>query len=186
MDIFAHALWVGVGILAARRRWPTGPVTAAAAVGSGVLPDVLHMLPLAAWAVTGDGHFRDVLTYATASPANEPTLPPWVALWSHHLHCIMHSAVIASCAGLLLWMALRKSWRPRIWLPLAAWWFHIVIDVFTHSADFYPVSVFYPISMWGFNGIAWNTPWFEALNYCALALAWAGLWQTRSKNRLGA
>ena len=47
-----------------------------------------------------------------------------------------HSAVIAGALTLAAW-----RWR-RAWLiPLAGWWSHIVIDVFTHSADFYPVPV---------------------------------------------
>jgi hypothetical protein len=61
------------------------------------------------------------------------------------------------------------------WLPLAGWWGHIVVDVFTHSADFYPVPVLYPFSYAGFDGIAWNTPWFMVLNYTALAIAAAYL-----------
>jgi membrane-bound metal-dependent hydrolase YbcI (DUF457 family) len=49
------------------------------------------------------------------------------------------------------------------------WWSHIVIDVFTHSAEFYPVPLLYPLAYSGFDGLAWNTPWFMALTYPAIA-----------------
>jgi hypothetical protein len=61
-----------------------------------------------------------------------------------------------------------------LWAPLLGWWSHIVIDIFTHSADFYAAPVLYPITQRGFDGIAWNTPWFMVLNYVALACT--GLW----------
>ena len=48
-----------------------------------------------------------------------------------------------------------------------------MIDVFTHSAGYYPVSVFYPFTDWAFDGIAWNQPGMLVLNYAALgATAW--------------
>jgi hypothetical protein len=37
------------------------------------------------------------------------------------------------------------------------------------SADYYPSTVLYPITRQGFDGVAWNAPWFIALNYAALA-----------------
>ena len=64
--------------------------------------------------------------------------------------------------------------RRTLWIPLLGWWSHIVLDVFTHSADYYPSPVLYPFTQRGFDGIAWNTPWFLALNYAALLLTW--LW----------
>jgi hypothetical protein len=98
-------------------------------------------------------------------------LAPGVALLTRHLHCTLHSAVIAAAVTALVWA------RTKIlWLPLLGWWSHIVIDVFTHSADFYPSPVLYPFTQRGFDGLAWNTPAFMAANYLALAAAAACLW----------
>ena len=69
--------------------------------------------------------------------------------------------------------------RARV--PLAGWWSHIVIDFFTHSADYYSVPVLYPFTYWGFDGLAWNTPWFLALNYAVLSLCIAALALTRRR-----
>ncbi len=146
----------------------------AATVGLAALPDVLHLLPIVLWWVFGDGTFRVVQAYAVAMPGHEPALPPMVQLLSHHLHCVMHSAIVAAAVTLLLYAV-----RHTLWIPLLGWWSHIVIDVFTHSADYYAAPVLYPITERGFNGIAWNTPWFMGLNYAVLAAV--GLWLVLSK-----
>ena len=86
----------------------------------------------------------------------------------------MHGAPVAALVTAVLWAA-----RRAFWIPLLGWWSHIVIDVFSHSADYYPVPVLYPFTERGFDGIAWNTPWFMVLNYALLALAGLWLWRTR-------
>jgi hypothetical protein len=165
VDIVAHGLWAGIGIALARRRWPISNRTAAATVTLAMLPDLAQLAPLLALAIA-HGQFDVLRTYAAASPGGEPALPPTLALLTHHLHCILHSAVVAGAVTALV------HWRrASVWVPLWGWWSHIVIDVFTHSADYYPVPVLYPFTQRGFDGLAWNTPWFLALNYAALALA---------------
>lgn len=170
MDALAHALWAGAGLVALHRRRRVARTTAALTLTLAVLPDAVHMLPVAAWAL-GSGSWAAWLGFALATPTTEPALPAWVALWSHHLHCVLHSAVVAGGVTALLWAV-----RRAFWLPLAGWWSHIVIDVFTHSADYYPVPVLYPVTYAGFDGIAWNTPWFMVLNYSALAVTGLALW----------
>lgn len=167
MDIIAHGLWAGLGVRWLTRDKPVSTKLAAASIGLSMLPDVVHMLPLGLWAAFGDGSLDQLMAYATAIPGAEPDMPHWLHQWSHHLHCLLHSAVIAAAATLASW-----RWRSKLWLPLAGWWLHIVIDVFTHSNDFYPVPVLYPITYQGFDGVAWNTPWFMLLNYTALLLGW--------------
>ena len=151
------------------RRRPISARTAALTVALAALPDAIQLLPILAWSALGSGSWATVLAYAIASPGQEPALPATVLLLSHHLHCILHSAVVAAAVSVLVWGLLR-AW----WLPLLGWWSHIVIDVFTHSATFYPSPVLYPITQRGFDGIAWNTPWFMVLNYIALGAS--GLW----------
>jgi hypothetical protein len=178
MDILAHALWVGAGITAIHQRRPVARRTAATTVALAVLPDLGHMLPILAWGVLGDGSLVQLWRYAFALPGQEPVMPPMVAEMAHHLHCTLHSAIVAGLVTLLAWLALR-----RLWLPLVGWWSHIVIDIFTHSANFYPAPVLYPITQRGFDGIAWNTPWFMVLNYLALAGTGVWLWLQLRKKR---
>ena len=174
MDIVAHGLWAGIGIVLLRRRRPISPRTAAATVVLATLPDVMHLLPILAWWALGSGSWAILQAYALALPGLEPAMPATVLLLSHHLHCIMHSAVVVVGVSLLVWGLLR-----RLWLPLLGWWSHLVIDVFTHSADYYAVPVLYPFTERGFDGIAWNQPWMLVLNYAALAATAGWLWRTR-------
>lgn len=176
MDIVAHTLWACAGVALVRRHRPVSRRVAALTILLAALPDILHLVPIAAWWAFGSGTLETIRAYAVAVPGDEPSLPPLVGLASHHLHCIMHSAPVALAVTMLIW-ALRGS--PG--LALAGWWSHIVIDVFTHSADYYAVSVLYPFTYRGFDGLAWNTPWFLLLNYASLGVAalWLWLWRTR-------
>ena len=176
MDIVAHALWAGIGVAALRRRRPVTLGVTALTVALAALPDVLHLLPIAGWWLFGEGTLAALGAYAVAVPGQEPGLPPAVQFWSHELHCVMHSAPVAALATAVVWAAKRS-----IWLPLLGWWSHVVIDVFTHSADYYPVPVLYPFTERGFDGVAWNQPWMLALNYIAITAAAAWLLHTRRR-----
>lgn len=176
MDIFTHALWAGVGISLARRRWRVSTRTLVATVVLATLPDIFHLLPIVGWWVFADGSFDVVRAYAIAVPGQLPMLPEMVEIWSHHLHCIAHSAIVAGTITFLVWVV----WRT-LWIPLLGWWSHIAIDVVTHSADYYPSPVLYPITEHGFDGVAWTTPWFMLLNYAVLGVTWLWLWHTRKK-----
>jgi hypothetical protein len=169
MDIVAHTLWAGAGVALLSRRRPISRGTVVATLSLAAVPDVLHLLPIIGWWLFGEGSFAAVQGYAIAVPGQEPALPQPVQLWSHNLHCVMHGAPVAAIVSLVVW-ATRRS----LWIPLLGWWSHIVIDVFTHSTDYYAVPVLYPFTERGFDGIAWNTPWFLALNYVALGAV--GLW----------
>jgi membrane-bound metal-dependent hydrolase YbcI (DUF457 family) len=166
MDVVAHGLWAGLGVAVAARRWPVSSRTALATVGLATLPDLAQLLPLLVAALFDGSGVRILSAYAAALPGFDPTLPPPVALALHHLHCTMHSAVVAALVTLALWAV-----RRAFWWPLLGWWSHIVIDVFTHSADFYPSPVLYPLTERGFDGVAWNAPLALALNCGAIVTA---------------
>lgn len=174
MDILAHGLWAGAGLKATARSITITRRTALWTVALSVIPDFGHALPVAIWSLIAGtpGLFLD---YALATPGSEPTTPEAVALWSHHLHCILHSGLVAAVVTLAIALLARC-----FWLPLAGWWSHIVIDVFTHSSNYYPVPIFYPLSYWGYDGLAWNSPPFMIANYLALAVVWALLLRRRS------
>lgn len=183
MDIVAHTLWAGFGaIWLARRRRDVTRTTVATTMALAALPDVIQMLPVLGWWGMGGGSWASVLVFAVALPGREPVMPEAVTWWSHTIHCVAHSAVIAAGVTLLL-----RAWRRALWVPLLGWWSHIVIDVFTHSADYYASPVLYPFTQRGFDGIAWITPWFMALNYLALTAAGLALLLTaRQPTRIAA
>lgn len=174
MDVLAHGLWAGIGCAFAARRVPLSRATVAWTVALAVLPDVVHALPVLAWVAFGSGRADALWAYLMAQPGQLPALPPAVLALAQHLHCIGHSAVVAAAVTLAV-----RLLRGSIWIPLYGWWSHILIDVPTHSAQYFPSPVLYPFTMRGFDGIAWTEPWFLALNY--LALGAAAIWLLRRR-----
>ena len=171
MDVISHALWAGAAGLWLRRRRPEITVRMVGAmVVLGAAPDIVQMLPVVA-ASAGEGNpLRFLYVHVTALPGSEPVMPAWAHAASHHLHCALHSVVIAALATIVVRVA-KPAWLPA----LLGWWLHIALDVPTHSADYYPVPIFYPLSYWGVKGIAWTEPAVLAVNFAALAIAYAGL-----------
>jgi hypothetical protein len=176
MDIVAHALWAGAGAVALRRRAPVSTQTLTGIVLLAALPDVLHLMPLLAWTLSGNAPLQLVYDTIVALPGREPPVPETVRFLGTHLYFVMHSAIVLGALTLLLWIL-----RRRFPIVLLGWWSHIVIDVFTHTGDYYAVAVLYPITHRGFDGIAWNTPWFLLLNYLLLAAAY--LWLLASRRQ---
>jgi hypothetical protein len=174
MDILAHGLWVGVGAAWLHRHLRLDRRTAVLAVGMAVAPDLAQLLPLLYLALFSPDGWTVLLAYANALPGYEPALSPVVTELTHHLHCLMHSALVACVVTAISWV-----WLGRFWIPFLGWWSHIVIDVFTHSAEFYPSPVFYPVTYWGFDGLAWNTPWFMVVNYLAMLIVAVLVWRRR-------
>ena len=100
------------------------------------LPDVLQLLPVLGWVAIGDGSIGLVYEYVFSTPGTEPHFPPIVQALASHLHCIAHSAIVAGAVTLLAWLL-----RPQLLIPLLGWWSHMILDVFTHSKDYYPAPV---------------------------------------------
>lgn len=150
--------------------------TVAIAVSLAVVPDLVQLSPFIYSALFSRDGWAVLLVYVNALPGYVPALSPVVTELTHHLHCVMHSALVAGVITAISWV-----WLGRFWIPLLGWWSHIVIDVFTHSAEFYPSPVFYPVTYWGFDGLAWNTPWFMVFDYLSIAVAAVFVFQRRPK-----
>jgi len=177
MDIVAHGLWVAAGAEWLRRRKRLTARGVGGAIALGVLPDVVQIIPVAIWALWARDS-ASLLAYILAVPGGEPPMPAAVTSIAHHLHCILHSAIIAGAITVVAWIALKRF--PFV---LLGWWAHIALDVPTHSSDYYVVPVFYPLTYRGFSGVAWTTPWLFALNYTLLAVAYVWLYRTRAGRR---
>ena len=89
-------------------------------------------------------------------------IPPYV----HRLYDITHSLVVWLAVFLLLWF-----FAPK-WLAIAfmAWGMHILIDIFTHTEEFFPTPLFWPISKFHFSILSWSETWFQIANYSLIAI----------------
>lgn len=154
MDVLAHALWSTAGGLAARRKFHWRIHLGWLAAWS-VLPDlVVFAIP----AAVRIGRF---LTGASKTLLPDGSGPRFD--WAFGIYNVTHSAVVwALCFG-AVWLVAR---RPV--LELLGWALHIAIDIFTHTGIF-AIKFLWPLSSVHFDGIRWETPWFLALTYVALA-----------------
>jgi hypothetical protein len=174
MDIFAHVLWAGAGACALRPKLRFNRTTFWWMIGLAAAPDIVPMLPVAVYASDKPRSLQFVLAYIAATPGLEPAMPGWVATLTHHLHCTMHSVVVLGALTLLLWVIL-----GRFPIVLLGWWSHVLIDIPSHSADYYAVPLFYPVSEKVFDGMSWTAPWFLAINYIALLAVYLWLYRRR-------
>ena len=178
MDIVSHGLWAGAVAEAIRRRGNLQRPIVWTAVALGVLPDIAAVFPMVVWAAFQPDPYGLVVAYVNATPQTGPFIPAVVETMSHHAHCVTHSAVVAAIVSLAIW----RKW-PAIFPALIGWWLHIAIDIPTHSEDYYAVPFLYPLTYWGFDGVAWKTPWVMAVNFTGLALAYAALLLGRGRSR---
>jgi len=161
LDIFAHALWSTAGGIAARRklRWRIHLGWLAAC---SVLPDlVVFGIP----AAVRIGRF---LTGASKTLLPDGSGPRFD--WAFRIYNVTHSGVVwALCFG-AVWLV---AGRPV--LELLGWALHIAIDIFTHAGIF-AIKFLWPLSSEHFDSIRWETPWFLAVTYVALAAVFLMLW----------
>ena len=104
MDIVAHGLWVGIGLAAARRKRDIPRGAMLATIAAAMAPDLVQLLPVLFAAVSRPDGMAVLYAYIAALPGFEPALPPWAAVLTHHLHCVMHSAVVAGVLTAVVWL----------------------------------------------------------------------------------
>ena len=134
MDTLSHALW-GKGLFGYRKyRWYSFLF--------GALPDLFSF-----------GIYFIYSIFFSSSPVmGRPTrseIPEWV----YSLYDISHSLVIAS---IIIFIAYKIN--KEFAFPMLAWPAHIILDFFTHSIEFFPTPIFWPISDFKFDGIPWSNP----------------------------
>jgi uncharacterized membrane protein len=88
-----------------------------------------------------------------------------------------HSILVFAVCFAAVWFLLK---RPA--LEMLGWAIHIFIDVFTHSGLF-AIKFLWPLSSVHLDGKPWETPWFLAANYLALASVYLWIWISRAIKR---
>ncbi|KKU48450.1 hypothetical protein A3H10_02595 [Candidatus Uhrbacteria bacterium RIFCSPLOWO2_12_FULL_46_10] len=161
MDTLAHGLWANVIYQrqrAADRWW---------AIFFGVAPDLFSFGPFMISRILFG-------TFGVGRPEVE-SIPLYVSF----IYNYTHSAVI-----FLVVFGLVALWRSgKIWWPLAAWGLHILIDIGTHTYEFFPTPFLFPLSSWKVNAINWADPTFMIVNYSLLVLAYLEIYRRRLKSK---
>ena len=134
MDTLSHALW-GKGLFGYRKyRWYSFLF--------GALPDLFSF----------GIYFIYSIFFTSSAIMGRPTrseIPEWV----YSLYDISHSLVIAS-----IFIFIAYKINKEFAFPMLAWPAHIILDFFTHSIEFFPTPILWPISDFRFDGIPWSNP----------------------------
>ena len=88
-------------------------------------------------------------------------LPDWVFL----SYDFSHSLIVA-----ILFFIIVYKINKDFCFPMLAWPFHIMLDFFTHSIQYFPTPIFWPISDYRFDGIPWSNPYIMLLNIICIFL----------------
>ena len=183
MDIFSHGLWAGaVGkglndfILKPKLK---KPLKLKWLVLWGIFPDIFSFAIPFIWLfwslAFGNFKLSDLPRPESMEPAASNHLP-WVFQLANFLYNFSHSFVIF----LLIFAVVFIIFKRPVW-ELSGWLLHIIIDIPTHSYQFYPTPFLWPVSSIKFNGFSWATPWFLIANYAAIFLVYLILFIKKKK-----
>lgn len=150
MDVFAHTLWTA----AVYQKWPWR--FRLWATFFGVAPDLASFGLLFVQNLFAKGVYW--------GPPELIQIPTYV----YAMYNLTHSLIVFVGVSLVLYFI-----KGRIipWI-IGGWGLHIVIDMFTHSRDFFPTPWLWPISKYTIDSFSWSEPWFMALNYTSLVIVY--------------
>ena len=159
MDVMAHGLWGGAPFYGQGRKYFY------AGLLLGMAPDLLSF---GIFHVTHPQWLTQRLMGEISGPPALSLLPPYV----FHAYNLTHSLFVWTVAFVLVWQVTKIApW------PMFAWLLHILCDIPTHGASYFPTPFFWPLPTPFVDGIAWSTPWFMAVNYTALLVTYFCLWR---------
>lgn len=167
MDILSHALWGGV-LFGRKSRlyfWLSFVI--------GGLPDFLSFGIFLITTLFGITE-QPVVSYERNLDVF--TVPDFV----NTLYNITHSFIIFAAVFGLVWLILRRPF-----LPLLAWAFHILLDIFTHSIDVFPTPFLWPISDFKIGGHSWGSFWIFIPNIILIIAVYSfWFWKKKKKGKI--
>jgi hypothetical protein len=168
MDVFSHALWTN---LLYYPEYKDKRKDRLMAVLFGVLPDLISFTPSTLFLIFSGSRFPMTM---------EAMSHMAVLRYAVYSYNYTHSLVVFTAVFLVV-----VAWRRgRIYWPLFGWLFHIVLDVFTHKAEFFATPIFFPISNLKYlHEFSWAEPHFLLANWIVLLLLYIALMYDYSQRR---
>lgn len=168
MDIFSHGLWTGA-IYKGINKKVKRPFKVKLAVFWDVFPDIFAFSMMFFWSlgnfILGNLDLSKLPPPHKVEPAAQNTLP--IFNLTSLLYSLSHSVIIF----IIVFALTSLIFRRPIW-EMGGWLVHILLDIPTHSYQFYPTPFLWPISNLKFNGFSWATPWFLIVNYLAIIIVY--------------
>ncbi len=184
MDIFAHGLWTSAGAKLVNKKTTKEKLSVLQTAFWGIFPDLFAFgIPFSVLifnVITGQmgidafAHHSDMENNIGDPSGNFPfhTL-------AYSLYNISHSIVVFMVVFGIVWCI-----RKKPVYELCGWLLHILIDIPTHSSQFYPTPVFWPVWGWKFlHGFSWGVWWFQCINYACIIIVYIWLYRQGKKNK---
>ena len=95
-------------------------------------------------------------------------------IWVYDLYDISHSMITA-----LFFIAIAYKINKDFAWPMLAWPMHIIVDFFTHSIEFFPTPILWPISDYRFDGIPWSNPYVLGINFILIFIIFFYRWKIK-------
>jgi len=168
MDILAHSLWVTAGAKELNKSLETKGKKKVSLLWSAfwsIFPDIFAFGIPFLWSLytvifQGKG-FDSITHHGPSLSAGDLTFD-----LASYLYQFSHSLIIFALVFGVIWFLVK---RPE--LAMLGWLAHILIDIPSHSVQFFPTPFLFPISDYVFPyGIRWATPWFMIVNYSLLLI----------------
>jgi len=167
MDIFSHGLWAGALFKFLNfKRKTKEKFSFWLAVFWGMFPDLLAFTIPFTLIILGlvfgglsISQFRHPESMEPMSPLLDSAFNLTGSLYS-----ISHSLIVFVIIFAIAFAVFRKKA-----FILGAWLLHLVMDIPTHSYQFYPTPIFWPLSGWKFNGFSWGNLYFMIADCILLA-----------------
>ena len=165
MDIVSHGLWGGLALGRASRRsfWT--------AFGFGTVPDLFSF-----GLVFANGLWVHGLDFFNG--LGHPPDPTLIPAYVYSLYNATHSLLVFALVFGLVWLV-----RGKPLMELGAWGLHIAVDIFTHSAAFFPTPFLWPLSDLRVDGVPWSDPRIFFSNVLLLATLYAWFFLRRKRKR---
>ena len=147
MDTISHALW-GKGLFGYRKyKWLP--------LFFGAIPDLASF---------GIYFLYNLIVNPTTMKMGKPELLE-IPSWVFSLYNFTHSLIIV-----ILFIFIAYILKRDFCFSMLAWPFHIILDFFTHSIEYFPTPILWPISNYRFDGIPWSVPsiWFANIIFILL------------------
>ncbi len=181
MDIFAHALWTGAAFQVANKK-RRKKLAVWWGMFWGIAPDLFAFTIPFVWTMWNLSLGRITFEEIPQPRHNEPPSLNhyWVNDLARLLYNIGHSIIVFAIIFGIIWYLYR---RPRF--ELFGWLLHVLIDLPSHTYEFYPSPLFWPVFGWEFRwGIPWEDPTFMFINYLCLFFVFLGLSRRRKRKNL--
>ncbi len=185
MDFFSHVFWTWAAFKILKEKIRK-PLNMKLAIFWGVFPDLFAFAIPIAWILiellSGKISMSDLPGPEKIEPPRQNFYP--VLQIVSTLYAIGHSFVIFFAVFIIITSLIFlkhkisqgavKSIILKSIIPweLGGWLVHILIDIPTHSTQFYSTPFLWPISDIRINGLSWGTPWFLALNYLVIIIVY--------------